>query len=127
MQTALTKDQMLERFSERSTNKQYVDRAIDAVLEGRVKGHVFVPSGRILHTVVGRNGDEFVDLSRHFCSCHHYFFSVLGGRQDTCYHLIAVAIAIEAELVIQTEFHDQEFRYFLSLLSSDLLHREQNK
>jgi predicted nucleic acid-binding Zn finger protein len=127
MQTILTKDQLLDRFSTLSTNKQYLDRSIDAVLEGRVKSHVFMPSRRVLHTVVGRNGDEFVDLPKHFCTCQNYFFSVLGGREDTCYHLLAVSIAVETELVVQIDFHDQEFRYFLTLLSSDLLRREKRK
>jgi predicted nucleic acid-binding Zn finger protein len=121
------RDELIERFSQRSASRKYLERAVDAVLEGRVKKHRFIPSGRVLHTVVGRSGDEFIDPEKPFCSCQHFFFSVLGGRDQTCYHLLANSIATDTHRYVQTEFHDEEFRYFLKLLSSDLLSRSGDK
>ena len=117
------REELIEKFSPSPVSRRYLERAVDAVLEGRVKRHVFAPSGRVLHTVVGRSGDEFIDPEKPFCSCEHFFFSVLGGRDQTCYHLLADSIATETHGYSQTEFHDEEFRYFLKLLSYDLLSR----
>src|SRR5271170_1750051 len=117
------RDELIEKFSQLSKSRKYLERAVDTVLQGRVKRHVFVPSGRVIYTVVGRSGDEFIDPEKPFCSCQHFFFSVLGGRDQTCYHLLANSIAADTHRYISTEFHDEEFRYFLKLLSSDLLSR----
>jgi predicted nucleic acid-binding Zn finger protein len=125
MQTQ-SRDHLLSKYSYHSSPK-YVERAVDAVLQGRVKEHVFLPSGRTIRTVVGRSGDEFIDSHQPFCSCHHFFFSVLGGRSKTCYHLLASLIASESDLSVKIEFHDEEFRYFLKLLSLDLLARPGDK
>jgi predicted nucleic acid-binding Zn finger protein len=121
------RDELIEKFSQHSTSRKYLERAVDTVLEGRVKRHVFVPSGRVIYTVVGRSGDEFINPEKPFCSCQHFFFSVLGGRDQICYHLLANSIATETRRSIQTEFHDEEFRDFLKLLSSDLLSRSRGK
>jgi predicted nucleic acid-binding Zn finger protein len=121
------RDELIEKFSQLSKSRKYLERAVDTVLQGRVKRHVFVPSGRVIYTVVGRSGDEFIDPEKPFCSCQHFFFSVLGGRDQTCYHLLANSIATEAHRSIQIEFHDEEFRDFLKLLSSDLLSRSGGK
>ena len=73
--------------------------------------------------MVGRNGDEFIDPEKPFCSCEHFFFRVLGSKDQTCYHLLAYLIADETNRFDQYEFHDEEFSLFLRLLSSDLLAR----
>lgn len=117
------REMMITRYAHRSPSRKYLERAVDAVVEGRVKRHVFVPSGRSIHTVVGRNGDEFVDPEKPFCSCEHFFFRVLGNRDQSCYHLLADTIAAETNQYTRIQFHDEEFRTFLRLLSSDLLSR----
>jgi len=119
-----SREELLEKFSHDSrVSPKYLERAVDTVLEGRVKRHVFTQSGRVLYTVVGRSGDEFVDPDRPFCSCQHFFYSVLGGRDKTCYHLLANSIAVEIDGLAQTVFHDEEFRCFFELLTLDLLSR----
>ena len=118
-----TREELVRRHLHRSTSQKYLERAVDAVLQGRVKKHIFAPSGRILYTVVGRNGDEFIDPEKPFCSCEHFFFRVLGAKGQTCYHLLAYSIADETNLFHRFEFHDEEFSLFLKLLSSDLLAR----
>ena len=104
-------------------NKNHLKRAAEAVAEGCVKKHIFVPSGRVVFTVVGKNGDEFVDPEKPFCSCRHFFFRVLGGRDSTCYHLLALEMSTKADDTDEIEMHDEEFGTFLQLLASDLIGR----
>jgi predicted nucleic acid-binding Zn finger protein len=118
-----SREELIEKFLSRSDKRKYLERAVDAVIEGRVKRQTFVPSGRVIHTVVGRNGDEFVDPEKPFCSCEHFFFRVMGGKEQPCYHLLAESIAAETQRFSDTEFHDEEFLSFLKLLSHDLLSR----
>lgn len=119
-----TREELAKRFGGPGDRLQ---RAMDAVHEGRVKRHVFIPSGRALYTVVGRIGDEFIDPGKPFCSCESFFFRFLGGRKETCYHLLAYHIAEETNSFSEVSFHDEEFRDFLGLLSLDLLGRVGDK
>lgn len=116
-----TAEELVSRFTVKSASTNHLKRAAEAVLGGCVKKHVFLPSGRILITVVGRSGDEFVDPERPFCSCSHFFFRVLGGRDQTCYHLLAYAMAKDEQLFDQVEMHDEEYGTFLRLLAADLM------
>jgi len=115
------------KYTQTTGRAKLVSRALKAVQEGRVKKHEFLPSKRVLFTVVGRSGDEFVDPEKPFCSCEDFFFTVLGGRSLTCYHLLAYAIADEAGKFSEARFHDEEFSYFIELLSADLLTRMGDK
>jgi predicted nucleic acid-binding Zn finger protein len=116
-----TRADFASRFAHYSRHRGQFDRAIEAVLGGCVKRHTFMPSGRILHTVVGKSGEEFIDPARPFCSCKNFFFRVLGGQAETCYHLLSYEIAKEAQLFDEIEFNDEEFGTFLGLLTLDLL------
>ena len=127
MDEKLGKEELANRFVLLSDRPKLVKRATEAVIEGRVKRHEFLPSGRTLFTVVGRSGDEFLDPEKPFCSCESFFFRVLGGRSDICYHLLAYRMANETGAFSETTFHDEEFRYFLRLLLSDLLSRSGDK
>lgn len=118
-----TREEIIARFAHLSRYRKHFDRAVDTVLEGAVKRHLFSPSGRVLYTVVGRSGDEFIDAEKPFCSCAHYFFRVLGGRDQICYHLLAHEIARESGLYHEVEFDDSEFGTFVELLTLDLLTR----
>ena len=120
-------DEFAASFSHISGNSAHLKKAAEAVLGGCVKRHVFTPSGRVLFTVVGRSGDEFIDPEKPFCSCRHFFFRVLGGRDLTCYHLLAYEMAKESQNFDQVEMHDEEFGTFLKLLASDLLDNSRDK
>jgi predicted nucleic acid-binding Zn finger protein len=120
-------DELLSRFAGISDHPSHLKRAAEAVLDGCVKRHVFVPSGRTLYTVVGRSGDEFIDPEKPFCSCRHFFFRVLGGRDRTCYHLAAYEMARGSKAFSSVEFHDEEFGSFLRLLASDLMSSARDK
>jgi predicted nucleic acid-binding Zn finger protein len=97
------------------------DRAVDAVLSGGVKEARFLPSGRKVVTVVGRLGDEFVDPEKPYCSCSNFFFRVLGGREETCYHLLSYNIAKKLGRVDVVEFSDEEYGQYFTAAVRDVL------
>lgn len=96
------------------------DKAIDTVLAGGVKESRFLPSGRKIFTVVGRLGDEFVDPERPYCSCSNFFFRVLGGREDFCYHLLSYLIAAKTGRIEIFRFSDEEFGPYLAATIDDV-------
>lgn len=97
-----------------------LDRAIDTVLAGGVKESRFLPSGRRVITVVGRLGDEFIDPERPYCSCSNFFFRVLGGRDEICYHLLSYRIAVKTGKVDVVEFSDEEYGTYLEAIVCDI-------
>jgi predicted nucleic acid-binding Zn finger protein len=97
-----------------------LDRAIDTVLAGAVKECIFLPSGRRVTTVVGRLGDELIDPERPYCSCSNFFFRVLGGKEETCYHLLSYRIAGEARKIDTVRFSDEEYGHYLAATISDV-------
>ena len=96
------------------------DRAVEAVLSGGVKEARFLPSGRKVVTVVGRLGDEFIDPEKPYCSCSNFFFRVLGGREETCYHLLSYRIARKTGRVDVLEFADEEYGQYLTATIRDV-------
>lgn len=119
-----TKEGLVSRFPHLSKDAKQFNRAVDAVVSGNVKMHVFSPSGRTIYTVVGRSGDEFVDPFKQFCSCKNYFFGVLGGRNRTCYHLISYEVAKDTGRLDKVDFYDEEYEPFIELLLHDLVVRK---
>ena len=82
-------------------------------MAGGVKEGRFLPSGRKVITVVGRLGDEFLDPDKPYCSCSNFYFRVLGGREETCYHLLSYRIAADTGKVDVTRFSDEEYGPYL--------------
>ena len=119
-----TKEEFTSRFAHYSGYLAQFDRAIDTVLDGCVKMHVFSPSGRVIYTVVGRSGEEFIDPFKPFCSCKNFFFAVLGGRNQTCYHLLSYQVAKESDRFDKIGLHDEEFESFTRFLVHDLADKE---
>lgn len=102
------------------------EKAVDTVLAGGVKEGRFLPSGRRVLTVVGRAGDEFIDPDKPYCSCSNFFFKVIGGREDLCYHLLSYKIAAKTGMVDVVEFSDEEYGPYLTATVRDVfavLHR----
>jgi len=97
-----------------------LDQAMKTVLAGGVKEHRFVPSGRTINTVVGSLGDEFIDPRRAYCSCGHFFFRVLGGRDKTCYHLLSYKIASELGRLEVVTFDDAEYGQVFAIIVEDV-------
>ncbi len=76
-----------ERYGER------FERAVGAVAEGSVFKYVFHPSGRVVWVVVGRERDYLIE-SDDFCACYDFYLnSVVRGRVDACYHILAKVLA----------------------------------
>lgn len=119
---AASKEELAARFQKYSDAGSQFDKALDAALGGCVKRHVFLPSGRSISTVVGRNADEFIDPERSYCSCESYFYGVLSSKSKFCYHLLSHTIAEESGLVCEVKFDDEEYYGFMRLLASDVLH-----
>jgi predicted nucleic acid-binding Zn finger protein len=108
-----TKEAWKEKLAEFGKYGAKLDRAIDTVLAGGVKESRFLPSGRKVTTVVGRLGDEFIDPEKPYCSCSNFFFRVLGGREETCYHLLSHKIAAKTGKIDVIEFSDEEYGPYL--------------
>ncbi len=118
--TIETKGELASRFAHYSIQPSQFKKAIEAAFGGCVKRHVFLPSGRCIYTVVGRNADEFVDPEKSFCSCESYFYGVLSAKAKHCYHILSYKIADESGLVQEIDFDDEEYDTFLKLLASDV-------
>lgn len=108
------------RFAKHASYGKKFEKAIETVASGGVKGHRFLPSGRMIYTVVGQLGDEFIDPERPYCSCSNFYFRVMTRREDTCYHLLSYTIAAEAQAVDVTDFSDEEYDALLSAISRDV-------
>lgn len=80
----------------------------------------FVPSGRKVFSVVGKMGDEFIDPEKPYCSCNNFFFKVLGGREELCYHLLSYRIAVKTAKVDVVEFSDEEYATYLAAAIGDV-------
>jgi predicted nucleic acid-binding Zn finger protein len=107
-------------FPELQKHGSKLDRAIDTVLAGGVKESIFLPSGRKVTTVVGSLGDEFVDPEKPYCSCSNFFFRVLGGREESCYHLLSYNIAQRAGRIDVIEFSDDEYGPYFAATARDV-------
>jgi predicted nucleic acid-binding Zn finger protein len=114
-------EERLKRISAKySRYGRKLDQALKTVLAGGVKEHRFLPSGRTITTVVGSQGDEFVDPRRPYCSCSHFFFRVLGRRDETCYHLLSHNIALELGRLDVVRFDDAEYGQVFATVLGDV-------
>ena len=95
-------------------------KAKSTALEKKVKLHKFLPSGRVVMTVVGRGGEHWIDTSLNFCSCRAFYFEMTSGKNPTCYHLKSAQFAHDYNLIDIIEFADEEFYGFMYGLVSDV-------
>jgi len=116
----LSHDELRREFSGLSKYGKKFDRALATVLAGGVKESRFQPSGRRLLTVVGNLGDEFIDPEGPYCSCSDFFFKVVGGKDEVCYHLLSHRIASKAGMVDVVEFSDEEYPQVLRAVVADV-------
>jgi len=120
--TYQSKEELVSRFARYSDQQGQLTKAIEAASGGCVKKHTFLPSGRRIYTVVGRNAEEFIDPEKPFCSCESYFYRVLSAKIKLCYHILSYKIADESGLIEEVRFDDEEYDAFLKLLAYDVLH-----
>lgn len=88
-----------------------------AVAEGRVKLHVFEPSGRRIWTVVGREDEYWMDPDSGYCSCQGYYF----GDARTCYHVSCQERAATLSKYETIRLADEEFGGFIAGLVADTM------
>nr|MDO8116754.1 hypothetical protein [Candidatus Sigynarchaeota archaeon] len=88
---------------------------IKAVVEGgQVFKYYFVPSGRILWIVQGKD-DEYLLLPPRYCTCGEHHFNVTLKKQAACcYHAIARAICEQTECFKEIWKIDDVFHEYAS-------------
>lgn len=118
--TGAKPEDLRQRFPQYLKYGSKLDRAISTALAGGVKEHRFFPSGRTIYTVVGNLGDEFIDPEKPYCSCSHFFFRVLGHKDELCYHLLSYKIASDSRLLDAITFSDDEYSSVLAAVVSDV-------
>lgn len=95
-------------------------RALKLATTKSVKLHRFQPSGREIWTVVGREGDQLVDDTQPYCSCSHFHFRVIDGKDETCYHLLGLQMAKKLENYDEIRLADDEYITLLKHLVKDI-------
>ncbi len=103
-------DKLLRLFGDRFT------KALQALEGGRVRKHVFSPSGRYVWTVVGEEREYQILPLATFCSCNDFYFRVLSHEASLCYHLLAQKIAEALNRYVLLAGDDGDYTTLLSVL-----------
>jgi len=88
----------------------------------RIKLHIFLPSGRKVWTAVGSDGDHLLNVSQPYCSCRDFHFRYITDKDEECYHLLALKMAIRSKTYDTIEFQDEEYTFFIRGLLKDITH-----
>jgi predicted nucleic acid-binding Zn finger protein len=88
------------------------------VRAGSVKQMLFLPSGKKLWVVIGRDNEYWTDPELGFCSCKDFYFTTLSGGQD-CYHLKSVRKTIQQGGFTAIEFDDSDYIHLLQAVADD--------
>ncbi len=106
-------------YSSDQANKLVVQSRIDyTVRSGSVKQMLFLPSGKKLWVVIGRDNEYWTDPELGFCSCKDFYFTTLSGGQD-CYHLKSVRKTIQQRGFTAIEFDDSDYTQLLQAVADD--------
>lgn len=89
-----------------------------AVASGSVKQILFMPSGKHLWIVVGKDSEYWTDLGLKFCSCKDFYFTALSDGSN-CYHLKSVRKAVEENKHVILRFDDSEYVQILQAIAED--------
>lgn len=85
---------------------------------GSVKQMLFLPSGKKLWVVIGRDNEYWTDPELGFCSCKDFYFTTLSGGQD-CYHLKSIRKAIQQRGFTTVAFDDIDYTHLLQAIADD--------
>ena len=88
------------------------------VRSGSVKQMLFLPSGKKLWVVIGRDNEYWTDPELGFCSCKDFYFTTLSGGQD-CYHLKNLRKTIQQRGFTAIEFDDSDYTQLLQAVADD--------
>ncbi len=106
-------------YSAEQANKLVVQSRVDyTVRSGSVKQMLFLPSGKKLWVVIGRDNEYWTDPELGFCSCKDFYFTTLSGGQD-CYHLKSVRKTIQQRGFTAIEFYDSDYTQLLQAVADD--------
>ena len=83
----IDKQRLIEAFQKR------FNQATDLVEANHVKRYVFNPSHRTIWEVTGKRGEYQVVPESMFCNCDDYYYRVMSGKKQVCYHIIAQQLA----------------------------------
>jgi len=68
-------------------------KGYEAAIEGCVKKYKFMPSGRVVWIVVGKER-EYLVYPLTYCHCEDFYLNVvIRGKVEGCYHIFAQMIA----------------------------------
>lgn len=81
---------------------------------------LFLPSGKKLWVVIGRDNEYWTDPELGFCSCKDFYFTTLSGGQD-CYHLKSVRKTIQQRAFTAIEFNDIDYIHLLRAVAEDII------
>ncbi len=112
-------DRLQRLFGDRFT------KALHALDEGRVRKHVFSPSGRIVWTVVGEEREYQVLPLATFCSCNDFYFRVLSLDAFLCYHLLAQQLADAFNRYVVIAGDDGDYAPLLGALRTPTVEKRQ--
>jgi predicted nucleic acid-binding Zn finger protein len=106
-------------YSADQANKLVVQSRVDyTISSGSVKQMLFLPSGKKLWVVIGRDNEYWTDPELGFCSCKDFYFTTLSGGQD-CYHLKSVRKTIQQTGFKAIEFDDSDYINLLQAVADD--------
>ena len=106
-------------YSADQANKLVVQSRVDyTISSGSVKQMLFLPSGKKLWVVIGRDNEYWTDPELGFCSCKDFYFTTLSGGQD-CYHLKSVRKTIQQTGFKAIEFDDSDYIHLLQAVADD--------
>ncbi len=102
------KQRLTEAFSKR------VVHALELVDDQKVTRYLFNPSGRTIWVVQGKHGEQQVLPGSMFCTCDDYFYRVMGGKKQVCYHIIAQQLAEALGKYKTSDLGDQDYSQITS-------------
>jgi predicted nucleic acid-binding Zn finger protein len=106
-------------YSADQANKLVVQSRVDyTISSGSVKQMLFMPSGKKLWVVIGKDNEYWTDPELGFCSCKDFYFTTLSGGQD-CYHLKSVRKTIQQTGFKAIEFDDSDYIHLLQAVADD--------
>lgn len=117
--TAEDVDRLQRIFGDRFT------KALHALDEGRVRKHVFAPSGRIVWTVVGEEREYQILPLATFCACNDFYFRVISLDAFLCYHLLAQKLADALDRYVVIEGDDGDYTPLLGALRTPAVEKRQ--
>ncbi|MBS7610958.1 hypothetical protein KEJ27_01905 [Candidatus Bathyarchaeota archaeon] len=92
-----------------------LDEALKIVQQDKVRKYLFKPSGKTVWIVEGKEGIYEVLPEAPYCSCDDFYFRVLNGKTQLCYHLIAQGLAEATDRYLTVERDDSDYDEFISI------------